>query len=135
MRKLLLFGVVLTTLVACSKYPGEGGRASISGTVMVEDRLVLTNPATVLDTYLGSDEDVFLIYGDGLTPDDRILAGPDGRFSFPNLRKGNYTLFVYSKDTTGLDGVNPNRMPISFDIEITERKEEIDLGDITIYTD
>lgn len=134
MRKLLLFGVLLTALVACSKYPGEGGRASISGSVTIEHRLVLTNPATVLDTYPGADEDVFLIYGDGSTPDDKLTTGPDGTFSFPNLRKGEYTLYVYSEDTTGVDGVNPNRMPISFDIEITERKEDVEVGEVLIYT-
>lgn len=133
MRKAILISGCALVLAACTKYPGEGGRASIEGNVKVERRLVPTNPNTVQDTIPGADVEVYLIYGDHVSPDDRIWTDFDGNFRFRNLRKGEYTLYIYSKDTTGLDGANPDRMPVLRDISIDERKQEIDLGEIFIY--
>lgn len=135
MRNLLILTAVLLSLAACRKFPGEGGQASIEGSVRIENRLVLTNPSTVFDTVPGADEEVFLVYGDHISPDDRLWTDYEGNFRFRNLRKGSYTLYVYSKDTTGNPGENNLRMPIIREIEVTERKEEIDLGDLFIYDD
>lgn len=135
MRKLLIPVVLLLSLVACRKFPGEGGQASIEGSVHIENRLVLTNPATIFDTVPGADEEVFLVYGDHFSPDDRLWTDYEGKFRFRNLRKGTYTLYVYSKDTTGDPGQHNLRMPIIREIEITDRKEELDLGEIFIYDD
>ncbi|MCH2197221.1 MAG: hypothetical protein MK081_00435 [Flavobacteriales bacterium] len=120
-------------LVSCEKQPGEGGGASIKGTIMKEVRVVLSNPGSVVATYPAADEDVFVIFGDNLSPDERVLTSYDGQFEFQFLRRGNYTIYVYSGDTTGQVGVDQNRMPIIREVEITERREEIDLGEIWIY--
>ena len=100
---------------------------------MKEVRVVLSNPGSVVATYPAADEDVFVIFGDNLSPDERVLTSYDGQFEFQFLRRGNYTIYVYSGDTTGQVGVDQNRMPIIREVEITERREEIDLGEIWIY--
>ena len=133
MRTGLLLAAFVVVMAACTKYPGEGGRASIEGTVSIERRLVPTNPNTIQDTVTGADVEVFLVYGDNTSPDDRVWTDYTGAFAFNNLRKGNYTLYIYSDDTSGVDGVNPNRMPILRDIEITERKQVIDVSEVFIY--
>ena len=52
---------------------------------------------------------------------------------FRNLRKGDYTIYVYSKDTIGLNQVENNKMPIVIEVTIDDKKQEIDLGEIVVY--
>lgn len=120
-------------LLGCTKQPGEGGGASIKGRVFKEIRVVPANPGSVVATYPAADEDVFIIYGDNISPDDRILTNYDGDFEIRFLRRGNYTLYLLSADTASNASIDPSSMPIIREIEITERREEVDLGDITIY--
>lgn len=126
---------VCLALTACEKQPGEGGKASIKGKIMTEERTVLSNPASAQAQYPAADEDVYIVFGDNLSPDDRVLTNYDGEFEFRFLREGKYTVYVYSGDTTGQAGVDINRMPILREIEITDRKEELDLGSIWRYED
>lgn len=132
---LLLITVVLVTalLPSCRKDPGEGGTASIRGKIMRQVRVVLTNPATVAYSVHAADQDVFIIYGDNISPDDRAWTNYKGEFEFRNLRPGNYTVYVYSRDTTGQVGVDPRRMPVRKDVEISKKGERVDLGTLTIY--
>ncbi len=126
--------VVLTLLLgACSKQPGEGGLAKVRGRVIKEIRLVLTNPETATVSYPAPDEDIWIIYGNGVSPDDRERTNFDGEFQFRFLRPGDYTIYVYSRDTTGQPDTSPNRMPIIRTFTIDERREDVDLGDLIIY--
>ena len=86
---------------SCVQTPGEGGRASIVGHVVEEERLVLENPASVQGVYPATDQEVFLIYGDNVGPDDNVETNHEGNFVFPWLRPGDYTVYVYSEDTSG----------------------------------
>ena len=62
-----------------------------------------------------------------------IVIEFDGDFEFRNLRPGDYTIYVYSKDTTGATQVDENRMPIILDVEISDKKQELVVDDVTIY--
>lgn len=132
MNKILL-ATVLLFLASCTKQPGEGGGASIRGKVMTEVRVVPANPNSVVNTYPAADEDVFIVYGDNVSPDDRVWTNYNGEFEFQFLRQGNYTIYLLSADTNSTSTIDPNAMPIIREIEITGRKESIDLGEITIY--
>jgi hypothetical protein len=128
---LSIFTVLL--LAGCTKEPGDGGNSSVKGVLEKEIRIVLSNPATYQFTVPAADEDVYIVYGDHLSPDDRIATNYNGEFEFLNLRKGKYTIYVYSKDTTGLSGVDPDRMVIKHEVEITEKNQEITVPLLTIY--
>ena len=132
MRYLVLIAAVVLAM-GCKKPPGEGGSSHIRGKVMKEVRLVLSNPSTKLYTLPAADEDVYIIYGDHVSSDHRLKTNFDGEFEFRNLREGKYRIYVYSKDTTGLAGVDPNRMPVVVDVEITDKNQTIELEDLWIY--
>lgn len=120
-------------IVSCKKDEGEGGYAAIKGVVNKDFRLIPSNSATYQYTVPGADEDVYIVYGDDVSPSDRIWTNYKGEFEFKNLRKGSYTVYVYSEDTTGQSGIDPSRMVIKREVEISDRKESIDLGVITKY--
>jgi hypothetical protein len=130
-----LFGLIFlaSVAVACTKVPGDGGNSHIKGQVMLEYRLVLTNPATAQNTVPAADEDVYIVYGDHTSPDDRVQTNFDGEFEFRNLRTGDYTVYVYSNDTTGSGDFASNRMPIIIETEVVDRKQVVELEPITIY--
>lgn len=133
MKNIVLIFWVLLALTSCTKEPGDGGLASVKGRVMKEVRLVLSNPETALQTFPAPDEDVWIIYGENLSPDDRVRTNFDGEFEFQFLRQGDYTIYVYSRDTTGQPDTSPDRMPIITKFTIDGRRDQVDLGDILIY--
>lgn len=134
-NRLGFFAIVLAMMafVACTKEEGEGGFATIKGKVNKDYRLIPANSATYQFTVPAADVDVFIQYGDALSPSDRVWTNFNGEFEFKNLRKGDYTIYVYSEDTTGVSGVDVDRMPILKTIEITDKKGTVDVGTITIY--
>ena len=119
-------------LFSCEKTPGEGGRASIIGSVEVERRVVISNHETSKDTIPSSDTEVFIVYGDNMSPDDRVFTNPDGDFSFNWLRKGDYTIYVYSEDTSEVSYPLPE-VSIYKEVVIYGREDVVDVGLITIY--
>ena len=128
---LLVFSLLII-LPSCQKTPGEGGRASITGHVQVIRMHQLNNPTSNYDTIPATDEEVFIVYGENISPDDRVFTNPDGDFAFNWLRSGDYTLYVYSEDTS--DVANPlPEVAITTTVTIEDRKEEVDAGTITIY--
>lgn len=133
MRKTLIWALGLILLGSCTKQAGEGGLASIKGKVVKELRLVLTNPETAISSYPAPDEEVWIIYGENTSPDDRYRTNYDGEFEIQYLRPGEYTIYVYSEDTTGAANTSPNRMPIIRTVNIDGRRDVIDLGDLVIY--
>ncbi len=133
MRTSFLIGAVILLMAGCVKDPGDGGLASVRGRVMKEIRLVMTNHTTATTSYPAPDEDIWIIYGSNLSPDDRERTNFDGEFEFRYLRPGDYTVYVYSRDTTGAPDTAPNRMPIIRTFTIENRRDVVDLGDIYIY--
>jgi hypothetical protein len=127
--KTLVLPVIAATLIlflsACTKEEGEGGSSSIKGYVHVTDYNI--NMLIIQGEYPGADEEVYIVYGDDIQYGDRIRSGPDGKFEFKYLQKGNYTIYVYSQDTT-LAG----KHAVSKSIEITKNHQTIDAGTIEI---
>ena len=130
----LLFISALMILPSCTKTPGEGGRASITGDVETIRRAQLNNPDSNVDTIPATDVEVFIVYGENISPDDRVFTNPDGEYSFNWLRTGDYTLFVYSEDTSAVAYPLP-KVAISTSVTIEDRTEVVDAGTITIYDD
>jgi len=133
MKNILFVIFTISLLTSCKKEAGEGGLASIKGTVQTDLRLVPSNPVTFQYSRPGADEEVYIIYGDNTGPDDRVWTNYKGEFEFRNLRPGDYKIYVYSRDTTGSAQVNAERMPIVREVKIEDRKAEVDAGKITIY--
>lgn len=133
MSKLALVMLASVVIVGCTRTAGEGGVAVVTGAVEVEQRVVITNPAGAV-VAPAADEDVFIIYGDRVGPDDRVQTNFDGEFVFYGLRPGDYTVYVYSEDTMPMFNNAPDIAIVqSFTIEKGE--EEIDLGMMRIFKD
>jgi len=125
--KKLLFILLSFALLSCNKEPGVGGSSSLTGTVRVIDVVV----GAPTDTTYADGEDVFLIYGtDTLKPyDDSFETSWNGTYKFDYLRKGSYTLFVYSDDYP-----NSNESkPLFTQVEVEKNGTEYTLDDIVIY--
>ena len=128
-RSITLLALLASLFAACSKEAGEGGNASIKGMIWVKDY----NPNFTLlnGEYPGADRDVYIIYGDDISYGDRLKASPDGRFEFKYLRKGKYTLYVYSKDSTL---TSPSlTTTVQVEATISENKEVVDAGTLEIF--
>ena len=133
MKQIIAVVILAMLFTSCKKEAGEGGLASIRGKVNKDIRLVLTNPGTYLHTVPAADENVFIIYGDHISPDENVDTNFDGEFEFRNLRPGRYTIYVYSSDTTGVVATDPDHMVIMQEVEINDRKEVKELPVMTIY--
>ena len=144
MTKMKLLSTVALTLVisSCSKPAGEGGQATMKGRIWVENynTLDLTGATTVinytlLSEYAGTDEDVYIIYGDDVSYGKKVKSGPDGVFEFKYLRKGDYKIYVQSKDTSRayLLGTISGIRTVSTNVTISDKKETIETENLVIY--
>lgn len=123
-------GVLLTA--SCAQTPGDGGRASITGHVEEEARLVLTNGNSAQgEPYPAMDHNVFLIYGDNVGPDDQVETNHEGDFVFPWLRPGDYTVYVYSEDTSGTNP--PQDMVVLQHVTIESVSETVVLDTLRVF--
>lgn len=102
MKRTMHFGLraaaplfIVTLLAGCTKEAGEGGKAQITGTVLRQD--VNAAGAAIGDPYPYLDTRVYIAYGDNDTYDDDIRTGPDGKYSFRWLRKGDYTVYTFGE--------------------------------------
>ncbi len=137
--KKLIFGIALLSAVsACKKVEGDGGRASISGNVVINERLYVNGLVTDTVTYNGAAEDLYIIYGDGdVMYDDKIEASYDGTFKFEFLQPGTYTIFGYSKIFHPGNNI-PNNDDDYTTMEVVSKtvtigkKENADIGTITL---
>jgi hypothetical protein len=132
MQRLLKYSFLFLTVLflnACKKPPGEGGQASIRGTVWTED---WNSGFTVMNgQYAAADVDVYIIYGDEAGYSDRTRANYNGEYEFRYLRKGKYKIYVYSKDKT-LQSPS-GEVAVVKEVEITSKKEILNVEQITIY--
>lgn len=138
MKKFIFGLAILSILIACKKVEGQGGRASITGNVLVHERLYINGICTDTVTYSGAKEDLYIIYGDGSTMyNDKIQASYDGSFKFEFLQPGNYTIFGYSKIFHPGNNI-PNNDDDYHTFEAVSKKvsvgkkESVDIGTITL---
>lgn len=90
-----LLSAILLLTTACKKEPGEGGRAEIRGMVLRQDVNAVGNPLGAPYPY--QETRVYIVYGDHDFYDDDVRTGPDGKFVFRWLRKGDYTVYTYGE--------------------------------------
>ena len=132
MHYLTTFIFMTITLISCVKTPGEGGSASIEGSVLLIRRVQINNPTSTIDTIPASDVEVHIIYGNHTSPDDKVDTNPDGGFAFNWLRTGAYTLYVYSEDTSSTSTPLP-KIAFYSAVEIEDRDDVVTLEPIIIY--
>ena len=132
MHYLTIFIFTTITLISCVKTPGEGGSASIEGSISLIRRVQINNPASTVDTIPASDVEVHIIYGNHTSPDDKVDTNPDGEFAFNWLRTGNYTLYVYSEDTSSTASPLP-KIAFYFEVEIEDRDDVVTSAPFLIY--
>ena len=121
-----LVGIFLS---ACTKNPGIGGDAYIKGSVHAEHwNSTFTE---FISEYPAADVYVYLVFGDDISYGKRIKTNPDGDFEFQYLYKGDYTLYVYSIDSTLTDpsGLIAIEQPVT----ITDRKQTVNAGTFNIF--
>ncbi len=90
-----LISALLLLTTACKKDPGEGGKAEVRGVVLRQDVNAVGVP--IGDPYPYQDTRVYIVYGDHEYHDDDVRTGPDGKFVFRWLRKGDYTVYTYGE--------------------------------------
>ncbi len=118
----------------CQKEAGEGGLATIKGMVNKEFRNVLNNPSTALDDQIpAADQEVYIVYGDHISPDEKVVTNYKGEFSFTGLRKGDYTIYTYSQDTSATQTAALSPMSIVISAKVTERDQVKELDPMVVY--
>lgn len=122
---------------SCKKAAGTGGRASIKGKIWVRQYKSIDFSTPLFAQYEGTNQTVHIIYGDNLGEDNHATTDYNGSFEFQYLRKGNYKVYVYSADsavcsTQGANALYVPQKEIVQDVNITDRKQILDLGTITI---
>ncbi|MEM7039952.1 MAG: hypothetical protein AAF570_23465 [Bacteroidota bacterium] len=123
----LLLTALCFSLTSCNVKEGEGGLGTITGKIWALDyNAELTN---LLGQYYAPGENVYIVYGDDEVYGDQMDTHHDGTFRFDFLRKGTYHIYAYSKDTTG---VSIAELPIIKTVEITDRKQVVDIGELVI---
>ena len=129
MRAVLPFLLAsLTLLPACSKEPGEGGKALIRGQVFAVDYNNNTGQPTG-DEYFIPEYRVYIRYGDGTFYDDDTRTGPSGEYEFRWLRPGDYTIFTYSECP---DDCESGVELVSRTVQIDGNRDAVDVPLITV---
>lgn len=121
------FLLILFSL-SCKKPPGEGGFATIKGRLYVKNY----DPTFVvlLSEYYLPGESVYIMYGETNEVGDNVRTTNDGTFTFNYLRKGKYKVYAIGKDNTKPSLNVPKETLV--EIEITEKKQVVNLGDLVI---
>jgi len=126
LKYIYYFTVFCLLLSACSKEPGEGGQASISGKVYILE--YNGNCTELRDEYYGIDEEVYIIAGDDPSYFERVRTAPDGTFWFPYLRKGKYQVYALSENCDAPGALEA----VIVDVELTEKKQDYITQDIQV---
>lgn len=126
--KLSLTITLMVFFWGCKKPPGEGGFATIKGRLYVKNY----DPTFVvqLSEYYLPGESVYIIYGETNEVGDNVRTTNDGTFTFNYLRKGKYKVYAIGKDNTKPSLNVPKETLV--EIEITEKKQVVNLGDLVI---
>ena len=128
-QAIILVTICSMMCFSCKKEPGEGGTSSIRGKIMVRDYNVTFT--TLNAEYDGANRAVYIIYGEDVTYGDRIRTSFDGVFEFNYLRKGDYTIFTYSADST-LQSPS-GEVTVIQKVEVSEKKQVVQLPDMIVF--
>ena len=137
-RPLSIVFSFLVLLTSCSKYEGTGGRASITGKILFNQRLYVNGNLTDSVLLTGAKEDVYIVYGNNdLIFDDKVECSYDGTFKFDYLQPGTYTLFAYNElfhsgpNPTNNDDDYYTDEAVKVTVELG-KKQAADVGTITL---
>lgn len=136
MKKYILIFSVFTALLftQCQKEAGDGGLGTIKGVINTEYRTVLSNPSTAMEERLpAADQEVYIVYGDNVSPNEKIVTNYNGEFAFTGLRKGDYTIYTYSQDTAATATAAFAPMAVIATVKITERTQVKEVDPMIIY--
>ena len=129
MKRIITILTVGTLLFSCNKEPGVGGTSKITGKINVEE---YNQTFTALwASYDGADIDVYIKYGENKTYGDRVKTSPEGIYEFNYLLKGDYTVYVYSKDSTLQS--ESGKISIMKKVKITDNKQVVEVPAITVF--
>lgn len=128
MKQFILFLTICFFAISCKK-EGVGGDASITGYVHVKK--YNSTFTQYISEYPGRDIYVYIVYGEHSGFDKRVKTDYNGNFEFPYLYKGNYKLYVYSRDSTLQDP--SGTIPVIREIQITERKQQEHIDTLMIF--
>ncbi len=125
----VLIAFVVFSFSSCEKSAGEGGNATITGSVWV--RNYNSTFTTLISEYAGAKEDVYIVYGENVGYDDKVETDYLGYYRFNYLRPGKYTIYVFSEDSTltSPDG----KIAVIKEVEITESDQVLAVPQILIY--
>jgi hypothetical protein len=130
-KSILLTSVVvaMSLLSSCEKSAGEGGNATITGSVWV--RNYNSTFTSLISEYAGVKEDVYIVYGENVGYDDKVETDYLGYYRFNYLRPGKYTIYTFSKDSTmtSADGTTV----MLKEIEIVESDQVFEVPEMIIY--
>ncbi len=126
---LVILFVAFLGLISCEKNPGEGGNATIIGSVW--EKNYNSTFTELIGEYAAMDEDVYIVYGDNIGFDDKTETDYLGNYRFNYLRPGKYTIYVYSKDSA-METVT-GEIAILKELEITESGQVLSVPQIIIY--
>jgi hypothetical protein len=126
--KVVLSVSFILLFLGCKKQPGEGGFATITGRLYVKNY----DPTftVLLSEYYLPGESVYIKYGDNNEVGDNVRTTNDGTFTFNYLRKGKYKVYAIGKDNSKPSLSVPKETLI--EIEIKEKKQIVNLGDLVI---
>ncbi len=127
--RVFLSFLIFLVVLSCSKEPGIGGNSTIYGKIVAYD--YNAEFTTLKGIYPAADEDVFLIYGDDYSYSQRIRSNYDGIYEFKYLRSGDYTIYVYSKDSTLT--LASEIYAVVKDITIDNNRQTVEVEEIKIF--
>lgn len=124
-RPLTIMLLAAALLYGCKKEPGEGGKAEIRGIIMRQDVNAVGTP--IGNPYPYQETRVYIMYGDHDFHDDDVRTGPDGRYVFRWLRKGDYTVYTFGECNC------PGKAEaVSYKIHIDGRKDVVTGPTLTV---
>ena len=127
--KVFLIFLFIGILFSCSKEAGEGGNSTIYGKIIAHNyNAEFTNLKGI---YPAADEDVYIIYGDDRSYSERVRSNYNGVYEFKYLRKGDYTIYTYSKDSTL---TLPSEMyAVIRNVKIEDNNQTVEAEDMKIF--
>ena len=112
--------------MGCTKSPGVGGTATISG--RVEAIYVQKGTFDTLDIKALPDVRVYIIYGTGSTQDDDTRTSPNGSFKFEYLNQGDYSVYAYSESL-----IEPSELvEVSQKVNVNKSQDDVVLPTLTV---
>ncbi|NPD46859.1 MULTISPECIES: hypothetical protein [unclassified Lentimicrobium] len=119
---------IIIVISSCTKKEGEGGTASISGTVNM--KLVSDDFQTTYANFPALSQDVYIVYGDDDFYSDKTETHYDGTYHFGYLRKGNYRVYTYSDDSTGQS--TSGKVVVERDVAIKKNGKKVTVEDMLV---